>query len=409
MKYPKQSRNEIRFIIIIFIILAILTAISQFFGLYQLRIMNSITNAMYDHPLKVSTSALVIKSEIFKMHRDMKDIFLSQSNEELQNYSNKVDMHEQHIYSNLAIIRHNIHNDHEKKLIDQVEKLFRDWNPIRSEIIRLVKNGEKTKAIAITQNTGAKHVLKLEQSTQNLYLYTHKTAVKFKNDSDTMYQNLSITIILLGSFLLAMYTFLAYFTVRRISNYTAKNDHLTGVISVIRDINQLIVRVTNRKALIQESCNILVSNHVYGNAFIALYDEHKRIEYIASSDTSGNFTGFKTKIESGWVPPCIEKVAGCNESHLLIKNTKQSCPECPLSDRYQTKGAFSIQLKYNDKVYGNISLSVNDAYIYDKEEISLLEEVAGDISYALNNFETQEHLREQEKSLNYFKELYKIL
>lgn len=406
MKYPKQNRNETRFIIIIFIILAILTAVSQLFGLYQLRMMNAITNAMYDRPFQVSTSALAVRSEVFKIHRDMKDIVLSQSDKELQKYINEVNKHEQHVYGNLASIRQNTKSTEGKELANQMEKLFHDWKPIRDEVIQLVQNGERTKASIITKNKGAIHVLRLEQSSQNLYFYAHRRAIEFKNHSDAMYQKLSITVIVLGSLFLTLYAFLAYFTVRRISNYTAKNDHLTGVLSVIRDINQLIVRVKSRTRLIQESCNILVSNHVYGNALIVLYDENKGIDTIASADASGNFNGFKTKIESGWIPPCIQNVADQKEGYLLIRNTKQSCPECPLSDRYQTKGALSIQLKYNDKVYGNISLSVNEAYIHDKEEISLLEEVAGDISYALHNFETQEHLIEQEKSLTYFKELY---
>lgn len=406
MKYPKQNRNETRFIIIIFIILAILTAVSQLFGLYQLRMMNAITNAMYDRPFQVSTSALAVRSEVFKIHRDMKDIVLSQSDKELQKYINEVNKHEQHVYGNLASIRQNTKSTEGKELANQMEKLFHDWKPIRDEVIQLVQNGERTKASIITKNKGAIHVLRLEQSSQNLYFYAHRRAIEFKNHSDAMYQKLSITVIVLGSLFLTLYAFLAYFTVRRISNYTAKNDHLTGVLSVIRDINQLIVRVKSRTKLIQESCNILVSNHVYGNALIVLYDENKGIDTIASADASGNFNGFKTKIESGWIPPCIQNVADQKEGYLLIRNTKQSCPECPLSDRYQTKGALSIQLKYNDKVYGNISLSVNEAYIHDKEEISLLEEVAGDISYALHNFETQEHLIEQEKSLTYFKELY---
>lgn len=406
MKYPKQNRNETRFIIIIFIILAILTAVSQLFGLYQLRMMNAITNAMYDRPFQVSTSALAVRSEVFKIHRDMKDIVLSQSDKELQKYINDVNNHEQHVYGNLASIRQNTKSTEGKELANQMEKLFHDWKPIRDEVIQLVQNGERTKASIITKNKGAIHVLRLEQSSQNLYFYAHRRAIEFKNHSDAMYQKLSITVIVLGSLFLTLYAFLAYFTVRRISNYTAKNDHLTGVLSVIRDINQLIVRVKSRTRLIQESCNILVSNHVYGNALIVLYDENKGIDTIASADASGNFNGFKTKIESGWIPPCIQNVADQKEGYLLIRNTKQSCPECPLSDRYQTKGALSIQLKYNDKVYGNISLSVNEAYIHDKEEISLLEEVAGDISYALHNFETQEHLIEQEKSLTYFKELY---
>ena len=406
MKYPIHSKNETRFIIIIFIILAILTVISQLFGLYQLRIMNGITNTMHDRPFKVSTSALIVTSEVFEMHRDMKDIVLSQSKEELQKYIHEVDTNEKYVFTHLALIRQYIKHEKGKQLLNHTEKLIRDWKPIRDEVIRLVKNNERDKAIALTKGKGAHHVLMIEKSATNLYHHAKIKAAEFKNHSDAMYKKLSISIILIGSMLLMLYVFLTYFTVRRISNYTAKNYHLTSVLSVIRAINQLIVRVKERKVLIEESCKILVSNHVYGNALIVLFDDNKGVEYITSSDNSDNFAAFKTKLENGWIPHCIKRVAEGDESHLLIKNTKLSCSDCPLTDMYQTKGAFSIQLKYNDKVYGNISLSVDNAYIYDKEEISLLEEVAGDLSYALYNFETEEHLREQEKSLNYFKELY---
>lgn len=406
MKHTIQTKMEIRFIIFIFTVLATVTAGSKLFDLYQMHLLNSITNNMYNRPFVASVSALAIKSEVYKMHRDMKDIVLSESNEELIKNINEIKEHEKHIYRHLSFVQAHIKSPSGKQLALQTEKLFREWKPIRDEVIQLVQTNHRKEAIAITKGKGANHVLKLEHSSTTLHNYAYNRATDFKKYSDAMYLKMTLIISLISVVLLLLFILLAFYTVRRISNYTAKNDHLTSLLSVIRDINQLIVRVKDRKTLIEESCKILVSNHVYGNALIVLYNDSKCIEYLASADISDDFTAFKSKIESGWIPHCIEKVHEGDESHLLIKSTKESCSNCPLTDKYQTKAAFSIQLKYNDKVYGNISLSVNEAYIYDKEEISLLEEVAGDISYALYNFETNEQLKEQEDSMHYVKDLY---
>ncbi len=209
-----------------------------------------------------------------------------------------------------------------------------------------------------------------------------------------------------GVLVLILLFLLAYYTVSRISSFISKIDHLTNVLSVIRNVNQLIVREKNREKLVQTICDILVSKHVYSNAWIALYDESKRITHVTSGDKSENFTRLKVKLERGWIPPCIENIDAQNKGHLIIDNTKESCPECPFTDIYENKGAFSIQLKYHEKIYGNLTLSANAECLKDKEEISLLEEVAGDIAYALHNIENEEDLAKYTRTLIDTKELY---
>jgi PAS domain S-box-containing protein len=406
MKDYLNSKKETRFILISFMILALLAVGSKLLDMYELSVMNSITDDMYEYPLKVSNAALTIKSEVYKIHRDMKDIVLSESKEKFLQGIKEVDEHEQHVYIYLNIIRQNIQGDEGKKLEQQTRELFHAWKPIRDEVIRSVKNDQRAKAIAITQNKGADHVLKLEISNSKLYDYAHLKAIEFKNYSDSRYQRMEIIIALVGIAVLILFILLTYYTVRRISIYVSRNEHLTNVLSVIRDVNQLIVREKDRQVLIQESCNILVSNHVYANAWIILYEDEKCCEYMAGSDNSETFTAFRKKVESGWVPYCIQKVSAQNGNHILIENTKESCLECPLTDKYKNKGAFSIELVYNDKVYGNLTLSVNENYLNDPEEILLLNEVAGDIAYALYNFETEQNLQKHESALIYYKNLY---
>lgn len=406
MKINQQSHKEIRFILMVFILIAMLMISSKLNSLYQINAMKKTTNDIFDYPFKVSNASLAVQSEVYKIHRDMKDVVLSESDKELQKLIDEVNEHEQHVYTYLTIIRESINDEKGKQLEQKTRELFREWKPIRDEVIRLIKNKQRAEAIAITKGKGANQVSKIENSASNLHLYAKNKATNYKYYSDSMHMQFENNSILIGIVLLLLLLLIAYYTITRISNYILKTEHLSDVLSVVRDVNQLIVREKNKEKLVQEICNILVSNRIYGNAWIALYDDSKHIEYVVSADNSENFVNMKTKLEKGWIPPCIQKTGDPDEGHLLIHNTKQSCPECPFADLYESKGAFSIELKFNDKVYGNLTLSVNTEYLKNKEELSLLHEVAGDISYALYNLETEKHLIEHECSLVHIKDLY---
>lgn len=406
MKVNQQNNKEIYFILMVFIIIATMMIGSKVNSLYQIHLMKDITNEIFNSPFKISNAALAAQAEVYKIHRDMKDIVLAESDNELQRDIAEVDKQEQHAYMYLAIIRQSVNDNEGKQLELQTRELLHEWKPIRDEVIKLVKENKRDEAIAITKAKGANQVSQIEKSTSKLNLYAKKKANNYKDYSDSMHTEFVNISLFIGAGVLLLLFLIAYYTISRISNYILKTSHLTEVISVIRAVNQLIVREKSRHKLVQDICNILVTNRVYGNAWIALYDDSKHIEYITSADNSENFTEFKNRLENGWIPPCIQNIDDQKDGHLLIESTKKSCPECPFTDVYEGKGAFSIPLKLNEKVFGNLTLSVNTAYLKDEEEISLLHEVAGDISYALYNLETEEHLSEHECSLLYVKELY---
>jgi hypothetical protein len=144
--------------------------------------------------------------------------------------------------------------------------------------------------------------------------------------------NYEISIIILFLFLI-----IVYYTIGRISKYINKNEHLNGVLAVIRNVNQLIVREKEVKKMLQDSCNILTSNHVYGHAWIIVFNEHNQIEHIIGSDNSKNFEAFKNKVKNGWSPYCIKKT---DEQFSYIENTEQTCTKCPLKNIYSEYSAF---------------------------------------------------------------------
>jgi PAS domain S-box-containing protein len=271
---------------------------------------------------------------------------------------------------------------------------------MRDEVISLVYKGEITTAINIINTRNVAHVLKLRTSIHTIYEFAQNNAMNFKNQSDTLNKQFEVNKFIIIGILLFMFTFITFYSHRRISKYMNKNEHLKGFLSVIRDVNQLIVREKEKQKLIQECCDILASKHVFVGAWIVLIDNANQVEYIAGTDTQKDFRLFKEKIRSGWTPFCVEKTVANSNTYSFTPKSKENCLKCPLRDLYSGKSAFIIALKHNEKVFGYLTLSIDEKHIdSNNDELSLLEEVAGDIAYALNNIDVEE-------SVSYLKELY---
>ena len=313
-----------------------------------------------------------------------------------RNISEEIDKHEKSVYKKLDVIEKNILGEEGLALQKNTKQLFESWKPIRDEVIELMNSGKNKEAIDITQGKGAKHVLKLESSALELYNYAQTKAIGFKNKSVSSFEKIEIISILISILLLLILIFIAYYVIGRISHFIYKNEHLKNVLSVIRDVNQLIVREKNPQKMIQESCDILTSTQVYAQAWIVTHNDDGKTEYFAAADIE-NIDMFKDKIKSGWTPYCIQKTENKKKLYSFVEDTLSECSSCPLADLYDGKSAFNIQLKYNDKVYGYLTLSLDKEYITDYDELLLLDEVAGDIAYALYNIKIEEQLIAKEE------------
>lgn len=392
-----QGKKEINFLVVIFIIIAIIGVVIKSFEFYNIKIMHATTADIYKHPLKVSNAALTIKQDIYKIDRDMRDILLSLSKEDISALIEEVNDHERHVYETFSIIEHNILGVDGQKLEKKTKELFKVWKPMRDEVISLVKNSKRDDAIAINKDRRANHVLKLETAINELYAYAQNKAIGFKNKSESSFEILQRMNVAISLLFFLSFIFIGYYIIYLTSKYISKNEHLDSVLSVILDINQLIVREKNPQLLIKESCNILVSTNVYSNAHIVTYDKNMNIEYLTSTDVSENFMAYKEKLNQGWISHCVDITLNTNGLYSFIENTKNICIECPLAGEYKYKNAFNIALKYNERIYGYLTLSIDTVYLNENNELALLKEVAGDIAFALHNLENEKSLIKKEE------------
>ncbi|WP_415397948.1 PAS domain S-box protein [Sulfurimonas sp. CS5] len=392
-----QGKKEINFLVVIFIIIAIIGVVIKSFEFYNIKIIYTTTADIYKHPLKVSNAALTIKQDIYKIDRDIKDILLSHSKEDISTLIEEVNAHERRVYETFSIIEQNILGVDGQRLEKKTKKLFKAWKPMRDEVISLVKNSKRDDAIAINRDKGANHVLKLDAATFELYAYAQNKAIGFKNKSESSFEILQRMNVAISLLFFLSFIFIGYYIIHIISKYISKNEHLDSVLSVILNINQLIAREKDAQLLIKESCNILVSTHIYSNAYIVTYDKNMNIEYLTSTDTSENFIKYKEKLNQGWISHCVDRTLNTNGLYSFIENTKNICIECPLACKYENRNAFNIALKYNERIYGYLTLSIDRIYLNENNERALLKEVAGDIAFALYNLENEKSLIKKEE------------
>ena len=163
-------------LLIAFTLMLVLTSAVNIYGLIQMERLAGLTTKIYNHPLQVTRAVLTANTDIIKMQRDMKEIILAQNITDIEAAQNQVAKYEQAVYKQCAIVKQWILGQEGAKLIADTIQIFRDWAPIREEVIVLMKKGQQEKASAITKGKGARHVALLDRQMETLKNYAANKA-----------------------------------------------------------------------------------------------------------------------------------------------------------------------------------------------------------------------------------------
>jgi PAS domain S-box-containing protein len=174
--------------------------------------------------------------------------------------------------------------------------------------------------------------------------------------------------------------------------------------ATLSQINQAIVRMSDKQKLFQEICNIAIEFGKFRLAWIGLLDEENQlVKPVASSgDGSDYLQHIKVSLADDLTArgPTARAI---REGKSVVFNDLENNPdfalwrERSLEKGYRSSGAFPIRL--NNSVIGALNVYAGEANFFDEDEISLLEEMALDISFALDKFEEEANHRQAEEAL----------
>lgn len=192
--------------------------------------------------------------------------------------------------------------------------------------------------------------------------------------------------------------------------------HLRSVMSMIRDINAYLITVNGIDELGKMCCNRLARHSNYPLVWIGMIEEGNIVVKYHSLDVNG-YIDFTSLALSG-------------------PNSRQNCPVCAAVKKDQTiiinelddpslpeklraagaEGIYSVaslplKSRIGEKIFGVINIYSSSKDGFRIEEVAMLEELAGDIGFAIHTFEEEEEHRrlEEEKLLNYEQTIFSMI
>jgi PAS domain S-box-containing protein len=173
-------------------------------------------------------------------------------------------------------------------------------------------------------------------------------------------------------------------------------NHLNQTLRSIRNVNQLITREKDRDKLLKGVCDTLVESRSFFTAWIVLLDEAYKPVAYAVSGTRGDFSKIIEDFNIGKLPLCVQKALD-KAQVVTIQDPKTMCVGCPNLHEYTNFGSMTVRLEYAGKSYGVLCTSLPKEILTDKNEVSLFEEVAADIAFALYNMEREAEYKRLEQ------------
>jgi diguanylate cyclase (GGDEF)-like protein/PAS domain S-box-containing protein len=173
--------------------------------------------------------------------------------------------------------------------------------------------------------------------------------------------------------------------------------NLNRIYAVLSGINTLIVRARHREELFRGACRIAVEAGKFRMAWIGLVDkEAKLIRSAASAGAVGGFfeqaplaLGQSVDSDEGLAPRAVR------QREPVVSGDIQNDPRSIMREACRERGIRSVSflpLLIKDEAVGVLGLYSGEAGFFDEEEMKLLLELAGDISFALDHIEKADRL-----------------
>jgi diguanylate cyclase (GGDEF)-like protein/PAS domain S-box-containing protein len=174
---------------------------------------------------------------------------------------------------------------------------------------------------------------------------------------------------------------------------------LNRVYAVLSGINSLIVRIRNREDLLSEACQIAVDLGRFKLAWIGVIDPSATmIVPMASAAASG----LAELAAGGFRLPESTPLAGGSKTALAARQGKTVVTNEIFGDTtmvlakdrrtLEISSMAILPLVVSGETVGVLELYSDEANFFDEQELKLLEELAGDIAFAMDYMEKQKRL-----------------
>jgi signal transduction histidine kinase/ActR/RegA family two-component response regulator len=164
---------------------------------------------------------------------------------------------------------------------------------------------------------------------------------------------------------------------------------VNAILRAVQQINQLIVRKSDRELLIEAACQVLAGMRGFCGAWVIALDSERRLLAAAQSGLPEEFAKIVEQARAGSLPPCTRK-ALAQHGVMEIKQGEAVCHGCFLEETHRRSPFLLTRLDHADQVHGVLMVLGVTAVPFREEERALFQELADDLGLALHKFGLQE-------------------
>ena len=173
--------------------------------------------------------------------------------------------------------------------------------------------------------------------------------------------------------------------------------------SALSQTNQAIVRMTSAEELYKEICRVIVAYGHASMAYVALVEDGELVPFVWSGPAEQFLQGIELPLGGGSALGRGPMATAYRNGHSYISNDflndPNTIPWRVNALKIGTRSTAAFPIHRAGSVVGVLSVHVTELNYFTTQLIDLLEEMAGDVSFALNNFD-RERLRLQAERMS---------
>ncbi len=189
-------------------------------------------------------------------------------------------------------------------------------------------------------------------------------------------------------------------TERRLAEHRVRR--LNRLYTALSETNKAIVHFSDREQLFREFCRIAIDHGGFLLAWIGLVEESGSLRPVASFGEKVVYletvSAFIMAEPRGFEPTG----SAIRENSHHVCNDFPADPSSPWHTLAVASGfcsAAAFALRQNGKAVGAFTLYAGEPDYFDQQLVELLQQMAGDISFALDNFDREARRRDAEQAL----------
>lgn len=329
---------------LIILVIAV-SLISLGYTMMKMQDIGELTQKLYRHPFTVTTNVLEAGIDIVAIHRDMKDVVLATSEEQLAAAITDMNDRQEEVLKDFKMIEERILGDEGKALHDKAKKLFLAWEPIRNEAIRLMQEDRRSEAAEITREKGHDHLQGLLASMDAMTHYAYNKANEFKDTSAQELRETTTTAIVLSIAVILFSLGLGFVFAKNLTNpiMYAVQELSTTASQILAAIQQQTSSMKEQAVAVQETTTTMEE---VGQTGYQISNKAKEIAQSAEATSSAGASG-------------IQAVQEANQTMDLIREQVEQVAENIVSLSEKTQVIGDIILTVNDIAEQSNLLSLN--------------------------------------------------